>query len=64
MESTTLSQLFQRGGSWPYPSGPLDLTGVQHIIHRLAGYFQEHGQEEFLRVSADYFSFSPAQHKA
>eukprot|EP00975_Prorocentrum_lima_P042773 8982901-Prorocentrum_lima.AAC.1 len=64
MENTTLSQLFQRGGYWPYPSGPVDLTGVQHIIHTLAGYFQEHGQEELLRISADYVSFSRGQGEA
>eukprot|EP00975_Prorocentrum_lima_P021431 4518624-Prorocentrum_lima.AAC.1 len=64
MENTSLAQLFQRGGSWTYPSGPLDITGVQHIVHRLAGYFQEHEQEELLRVSSDYVSFSRGQGEA
>eukprot|EP00975_Prorocentrum_lima_P018361 3867280-Prorocentrum_lima.AAC.1 len=57
MDSPELAQLFQRGGSFTYPEGLLTVTGIQHVVHRFALHFQEHAQEELLRVSAEYMPF-------
>eukprot|EP00975_Prorocentrum_lima_P051742 10837232-Prorocentrum_lima.AAC.1 len=58
MENTALAKLFQKGGNFNYTEGPLDVTGIQHVVHRLGLYFQEHEPEEILRVSVEYVSFS------
>eukprot|EP00975_Prorocentrum_lima_P058650 12300943-Prorocentrum_lima.AAC.1 len=58
MEDREISRLFQRGGVFAYAEGLLDLTGIQHAIYRRGLYFQEHEQEEALRISAEYVGFS------
>eukprot|EP00975_Prorocentrum_lima_P034542 7260407-Prorocentrum_lima.AAC.1 len=55
---TNVAQLFQYGGYVGYPDGPLDGSGIVHILHRLGRYFKEHEQEEILRISAEYAAFS------
>eukprot|EP00975_Prorocentrum_lima_P010850 2306461-Prorocentrum_lima.AAC.1 len=58
MEDREISRLFKRGGVFAYAEGSLDLTGIQNVIYRLGLYFQEHEQEEVLRISAEYVAFS------
>eukprot|EP00975_Prorocentrum_lima_P008523 1820791-Prorocentrum_lima.AAC.1 len=52
------AQLFQYGEDCIYPEGSLRGSGIVHILHRLDKYFKGHGQEEVLRISAEYVAFS------
>eukprot|EP00975_Prorocentrum_lima_P000550 107820-Prorocentrum_lima.AAC.1 len=52
------SALFQNGGLHTYDSVSLELSGIQHIVHRLGRHFQEHEQQVVLQVYADYVSLS------
>eukprot|EP00975_Prorocentrum_lima_P023228 4886906-Prorocentrum_lima.AAC.1 len=58
MADRDMSRLFQHGGVFAYTEGLLDLTGIQHVVYRLGLYFQEHEQEEVLRIFAEYVAFS------